>query len=275
MPRYDTISFLSDYGLRDEFVGVVKSVMRSIAPHAAVVDVTHEIPAYDVRAGSLALMRAAHYLCPGVVLAVVDPGVGTTRRAIAVEVGDGESVLVGPDNGLLGPAVALVGGASRAVELSNEAFRLAVPSGTFAGRDVFGPAAAHLSAGIDLLALGPAIDPAELKPGLVRFSAEHGETLEADVLWVDGYGNVQLNVAPEQVARFGDSMKVSVGTRHLLARRTTSFADLDAGQLGFLVDSSGLVALALDRESAADRFGLSEETSVVLAASDSRPPEDR
>src|SRR6187397_2572031 len=99
MPRrHDTISFLSDYGLADEFVGVVKSVIRSIAPHVTVIDITHDIAAHDVRAGGLALARSAQYLVPGVVLAVVDPGVGSDRRAVAVEVGDGESVLVGPDN---------------------------------------------------------------------------------------------------------------------------------------------------------------------------------
>ena len=116
---YDTISFLSDYGHDDEFVGVVHSVIASIAPHVRVVDVTHGIAPCNVRAGGLSLARAAQYLMPGVVLAVVDPGVGTDRRPVAVEVGDGASVLVGPDNGLLAPAVALVGGASRAVELAN------------------------------------------------------------------------------------------------------------------------------------------------------------
>src|SRR5690606_17103974 len=101
--RFDTISFLSDYGTADEFVGVVKSVIRSIAPHTTVADITHEIRPYDVRGGSLALARSAQYLCPGVVLAVVDPGVGTDRRAVAVEVGGGQSYLIGPDNGLLAP----------------------------------------------------------------------------------------------------------------------------------------------------------------------------
>ena len=117
--RFDTITFLSDYGTGDEFVGVVKSVIRQIAPHVTVVDLTHEVPAYDVRAGSLTLSRSAQYLCPGVVLAVVDPGVGTERRAIAVEVGGGQSYLVGPDNGLLAGAVAMCGGATAAVELTN------------------------------------------------------------------------------------------------------------------------------------------------------------
>ncbi|HIM66562.1 MAG TPA: hypothetical protein EYM46_08380, partial [Acidimicrobiia bacterium] len=115
--RHETVSFLSDYGTDDEFVGVVHSVVRGLAPHVAIIDITHGIPAHDTRAGGLALARSAQYLCPGVVLAVVDPGVATSRRAVAVEVGDGESVLVGPDNGLLAPAVAMVGGASRAVSL--------------------------------------------------------------------------------------------------------------------------------------------------------------
>lgn len=122
--RHDTVSFLSDYGLVDEFVGVVHSVVRLLAPHVTVVDVTHGVPRHDVRAGSLALVRSAQYLAPGVVMAVVDPGVGTDRRAVAVEVGDGATAFLGPDNGLLAPAVAMAGGATRAVELTNAEYHL-------------------------------------------------------------------------------------------------------------------------------------------------------
>src|SRR6476619_845653 len=157
--RYDTISFLSDSGLDDEFVGVVKSVIRSIAPDVTVVDITHWVPPHDIRAGGLTLARSAGYLCPGVVLAVVDPAVGTERRAVAVEVGDGISVLVGPDNGLLAPAVAMCGGATAAVELTSVEHQLEAPGPTFAGRDIFGPAAAHLCAGVPLGDLGPSIEP--------------------------------------------------------------------------------------------------------------------
>ncbi|HEY2427645.1 MAG TPA: SAM-dependent chlorinase/fluorinase, partial [Acidimicrobiales bacterium] len=129
--RYETISFLSDYGHADEFVGVVHSVIRSIAPHAVVVDLVHDLAPYDVRAASLALSRVVQYVAPGIVLAIVDPGVGTERRAVAVEVGeDGEGVLVGPDNGLLAPAVAMSGGARRAVELTNPAYQLPAPGPT-------------------------------------------------------------------------------------------------------------------------------------------------
>src|SRR6478752_4835017 len=128
--RFDTVSFLSDYGLADEFVGVVKAVVRDLAPHVQVIDLTHSVTAYDVRGGSLALARAIPYVPSGVVLAVVDPGVGTARRAVAIEVADGEGVLVGPDNGLLAPAVAMAGGAGRAVVLNNTAYQLGAPGAT-------------------------------------------------------------------------------------------------------------------------------------------------
>src|SRR2546421_918797 len=162
--RYETVSFLSDYGLVDEFVGVVKSVIRSIAPPVTVVDITHQVPAHDVRAGSLTLVRAVQYLPPGVVLAVVDPGVGSGRRAIAVEVAEAEAVFVGPDNGLLASAVSMTGGATRAVSLTNEAYHLPAPGPTFAGRDVFAPAAANLCNGVDLAELGDPVDPLTLLP---------------------------------------------------------------------------------------------------------------
>src|SRR3954452_19553450 len=129
-PRFTTVSFLSDYGLADEFVGGVPSVIRSAAPEIPVVDVTPRVPRHDVRAGSLTLVRAVQYLAPGVVLAVVDPGVGTERRAVAVEVGEGEAVFVGPDNGLLASAVSMVGGATRAVSLTNTDYHLPAPGST-------------------------------------------------------------------------------------------------------------------------------------------------
>ncbi len=173
-PRYDTVTFLSDFGVRDEFVGVVKSVIRDLARHVTVIDLTHDIAPYDVRGGSLALARSIQYVASGVVLAIVDPGVGTDRRAIAVEVGDGEGVLLGPDNGLLAPAVAMAGGAGRAVVLDNPEYQLEAPGATFAGRDIFGPAAAHLCNGVDLALLGHAVDPVSLLPGIVPLSRARG-----------------------------------------------------------------------------------------------------
>ncbi len=267
--RYDTISFLTDYGQDDEFVGVVKSVIRAIAPDVTVIDVTHQVPPHDVRAGGLALARSAQYLCPGVVLAVVDPGVGGARRAVAVEVGEGASVLVGPDNGLLAPAVALVGGASRAVELTNPEYQLEAPGPTFAGRDVFAPAAAHLCAGAAMTELGPEIDPGGLLPSVLPISHldEHG-ALVAEVLWVDRYGNAQLNVDPDEVADFGERMRLRLGDDIRTGRRADTYAEITAGEIGLVVDSYGLLSIAVEQHSAASRLGLAAGTQVIIEGFD-------
>ncbi|MEZ5139408.1 MAG: SAM-dependent chlorinase/fluorinase [Acidimicrobiales bacterium] len=263
MGRFDTISFLSDYGRVDEFVGVVHSVVRQLAPEVRVIDLTHDIPAHDVRAGGLALARSAQYLAPGVVLAVVDPGVGSARRAVAVEVGGGSSYLVGPDNGLLAPAVAMVGGATRAVELAEVEYQLPAPGPTFAGRDVFGPAAAHLCNGVDLLELGPELDVHGLTPGLLPVVREEGDALVAEVLWTDGFGNLQLNIGPTRSRRWATAElrfdgRVRTGIRH------TTYADIPTGVIGLVVDSYGLVSLAFDRASAADELGIGTGDEVVL-----------
>jgi S-adenosylmethionine hydrolase len=268
MARYDTITFLSDYGRTDEFVGVVHSVIRSIAPEVAVVDLTHDIAPYDVRGGGLALARATPYLCPGVVVAVVDPQVGTSRRPIAVEVGDGASVLVGPDNGVLAPAVALCGGASRAVQLANPEYQLPSDAVTFDGRDVFAPAAAHLCVGVDLAELGPSIDPISLFPAMVPLPREEEGRLHAEVLWVDRYGNAQLNVDPEELTPFADDVRLVMVDGARSARRVPAFADLEPGELGLVTDAYGLVAVVLDRRSAAGELGLSTGSEVTIEVLD-------
>jgi S-adenosylmethionine hydrolase len=261
---YDTISFLSDYGTADEFVGVVHSVIRQLAPGAAVIDVSHHVPAHDVRAGGLTLARSAQYLAPGVVLAVVDPGVGTARRAVAIEVGDGEAVFVGPDNGLLAPAVAMVGGATRAVELTNPDYQLGAPGPTFAGRDVFAPAAAHLCAGVALLDLGREVDTAGLTPGMIPITRLEGDDLVAEVLWTDTYGNLQLNVDPAEIEGFGDRIALRFGTRTRTGVRHRTYAEVPTGEVGLVVDSYGLVSIAVDRSSAADELALGTGDEVVL-----------
>jgi S-adenosylmethionine hydrolase len=264
--RFDTITFLSDFGAGDEFVGVVKSVIRSIAPHVTVIDLTHEVPSYDVRAGSLTLGRAAQYLCPGVVLAVVDPGVGTERRAIAVEVGGGESYLVGPDNGLLASAVAMSGGATAAVELSNADYQLAAPGPTFAGRDIFAPVAAHLCLGVPLTDLGRAVDPLSLVPGLLPLPRDEGGAVVAEVLWVDRYGNCQLNVDPGEVTRFGSRVQLRWNDDVRTAERADTYQGIAAGQVGLVIDSYGMLSICLGRRSAADELTLTVGTEVTLGA---------
>jgi len=264
LTRHNTISFLSDYGLEDEFVGVVKSVIRTIAPDATVVDLTHGIAPHDVRAGALTLARAIQYVDSGVVLAVVDPGVGTARKAVAIEVSGGEGVFVGPDNGLLASAIAMTGGAERAVVLTNDEYHLPSPGPTFAGRDVFAPVAAHLANGVPLDALGDAIDPALLLPGVLPLSSRDGDTLVCEVLWVDRYGNAQLNVDADELAELGEGILVRGGTTMRRAVTATTYGDIPAGSIGLVVDAYGLVSVCLDRRSAAEELGLHAGAEVRL-----------
>ena len=269
--RFDTISFLSDYGRRDEFVGVVHSVVRSIAPAVAVLDITHDIAPYDVRAGGLALARSAQYLVPGVVLAVVDPGVGTGRRAVAVEVGDGQSYLVGPDNGLLAPAVAMVGGATAAITLDNPEYHLASPGPTFDGRDVFGPAAAVLAAEQAAITdLGPPLPNDSLTPLLLPLVEPEGAGIRGEVWWLDQFGNCQTNVSAEDLTALGASpggeVTLQVGGTEYELPWVAAYGEVEPGQPLLHLDSYGLIAIAVREGSAAERLNLSEGHQVVLQA---------
>ena len=269
--KYETISFLSDFGTTDEFVGVVHSVINSIAPFAKVIDITHGIPHYDIRSGGLALARSAQYLSPGVVLAVVDPGVGTQRRAVAVEVGDGESVLVGPDNGLLAPTVALVGGADRAVSLTETNYQLPAPGPTFAGRDIFGPAAAHIASGVDLSELGDEVEVSSLMPGLMPITSKENDGFHAEVLWVDQYGNAQINLDPTELEiKENEINHFEIKTAGLtrIAKKVETFEELGGGELGLTIDSYGLLALVIGRGSAAEEMKISTGNQVIISSAE-------
>ncbi|HEY3703298.1 MAG TPA: SAM-dependent chlorinase/fluorinase [Acidimicrobiales bacterium] len=260
----DTISFLSDYGTDDEFVGVVKSVLRQLASEAVVIDITHGVAPHDVRGGALTLQRVAPFLAPGVVLAVVDPGVGTARRAVALEVGpDPRWALVGPDNGLLVPAFEALGGPGRAVSLVARRCRPAAGA-TFDGRDLFAPAAAQLAAGGDLADLGPAIEPASLVPGPRPQTVQQGTAVVTEVLGIDRFGNIQLVARPEDVAHLGDPVRLILPSGVVVAHRASSFADIRQGQVGLVVDSWGMIALAMDSASAAALLGLAAGDQVKL-----------
>jgi S-adenosyl-L-methionine hydrolase (adenosine-forming) len=261
--RYRCVSFLSDLGHADEFVGVVHAVLADLAPEVRVVDLVHGLPPHDVRAGALALARCTPYVPAGVVLAVVDPGVGGDRRAVAIEVAGGDGVFVGPDNGLLAPAVALAGGAERAVVLSNAAYHLQSPSPTFAARDVFAPVAAHLCNGVDLAELGEPIDSSLLLPGILPLVRTEGDAIVAEVLWVDRYGNAQLNVEASDLDGWGEAVTLRFGDDVRTGHRAASF-DAVGARVGLVVDGSGLVAIALARRSAADELGLGAGTEVRL-----------
>ena len=261
------ISFLSDYGLADEFVGVVHGVIRRIAPQVPVIDITHGVRRGDVRGGALALVRAVQYLPPGVALAVVDPGVGTGRRGVAVVTPWG--CFVGPDNGLLAPAVAMTGGAERAVSLEDPRFRLPADGITFDGRDVFAPAAAVLASDQAALTdLGPEVVPESLTPLLLPLSEVGEGTVRGQVWWVDHFGNAQTNVAPDDLRAIGLSPGDAVLVEASGARREMVWAAAyGEGPAGVVhVDSYGMVAVALPGGRADEAFGLAEGSVVSFGA---------
>lgn len=257
------VSFLSDFGHADEFVGVVHGVIERIAPGTPVIDITHGIPRGNVRAGALALLRAVQYLPDGVVVAVVDPGVGGTRRAIAASTPRG--FFVGPDNGLLAPAVAMVGGADRFVSLEAPEFRLPAAGSTFDGRDVFAPAAAVLASGEATLGdLGPDLDPGSVMPLLLPL-VEHGDGwVSGEVWWIDGYGNAQTNISPADLElagmRVGSSVVLRVGRAEHEAMWMNGYGDGTAPVVH--CDSHGLMAVALPKGRADEALGLREGLSV-------------
>jgi S-adenosylmethionine hydrolase len=269
-PSVPAIHFLSDYGTADEFAGVVRAVLHRQAPGSPVIDLTHHVPHFDVAAGAAALVRAAPYLGPGAVLAVVDPGVGTTRRGVALRVGDpsgdpggGPEWWVGPDNGLLVPAVESMGGAIAVYRLASE------PGSTFDGRDVFAPAAAHLVGGGDPASLGEQVDPGSLVR-LPDGPPDHfeGQVLVTSVTHIDSFGNTQFRAGPADLSRLkvevGSLVEVELASGQTVdAKRVEAFGDLGRGEFGLLVDGNGHLALVLDRSSAADHLGLDGTARAV------------
>ena len=236
----------------------------SLCRRVRIIDLSHEVPAHDVRAGAAMLRRAAPYLVPGVVLAVVDPGVGGRRRRIVLDCGRWQ--LVGPDNGLLVSAARRLGGIRRAVEATDAGWWLPRPGMTFDGRDVFGPLAAHLCAGVDPERFGPAVDP----DGLERFPdpvVEHtaAGTVVCEVESVDRFGNVALAARPPDLPASGSGALAAVVAdgRHPV-RAVNSFAELEPGELGLLTDSSGHLALVLDRAPAAARLAVAPGDRIEI-----------
>lgn len=249
------VTFLTDFGLDDDFVGTCHGVIKRIAPETQVVDITHGIPPQAVLQGALVLANTLPYMPAGVHLAVVDPGVGSSRRALALRDSEGR-LYVGPDNGLLIPATERFGGIDAAHELANPAYALESVSRTFHGRDLFAPAAAHLSLGVDLAELGPPVDP-EALAGLDLPVPEVGTTrIRATVLYVDRFGNVQLNLGREHLDRVdvvpGTKVELELGGERYYAVAARTFADARPGDLILYEDSYRNVAVAISGGNAAE-----------------------
>jgi hypothetical protein len=258
------VTLLTDYGLDDEFVGVCHGVILRIAPDVRIIDVTHGIPRHGVREGALTLRNALPYMPAGVHVAVVDPQVGTERRALALRCAEDDRILVGPDNGLLAPAWERFGGVVEAVDVSRSRHRLEPASATFHGRDLFAPVAAALAAGEPLADAGEPIDPGELATLDLPEPHRDGDALVTHAIARDVYGNIALNVghaeALEAGIRLGDAVDVN-GHEGLVVQ---TFADVPAGRLLLYEDAWRSLALAVNRGDAAALLDLAPDSEVRL-----------
>jgi S-adenosyl-L-methionine hydrolase (adenosine-forming) len=252
------VCFLSDFGLADDFVGTCKGVMLRIAPGLPIVDLTHGVPGFAVEAGAEILEHATRYMpADAVYLAVVDPGVGTGRRELALRA-EGGALLVGPDNGLLVPAAECLGGVAEAVALTDERYHLRPISTTFHGRDVFAPVAAHLAAGADTSKLGEAVAPSSLvRLDLPGTLSNAGEGLVARIIAIDGFGNARLSLAQDESGlAYGDDLKVDVGDGRMSVRYMETFGSAKVGELVLVPDSHWRLSLAINKGNAAHALAL-------------------
>lgn len=270
------VTLLSDYGVQDDFVGVCHGVIAQIAPQARVIDITHGIAAHDVRGGALVLRRALGYMPAGIHVAIVDPGVGSGRRGVALRCAGpgagasantgpgGPRVLIGPDNGLLMLAARRLGGISEAVDLANSALGLRSRSVTFHGRDLFAPVAAHLAAGATLAQAGDPLDPAELvELDLPRAQVTDGGLL-ARVLHADRFGNVLLDADPSAEVAGRLALGDAIVVNGVPAARARTFAGVPPGGLLVYEDADGALSLAINRGSACDALGLRIDDRVQI-----------
>lgn len=268
--RHNTVTFLSDYGLEDEFVGVCHGVMLSIASHIRVIDLHHNILRQDIRHGAIVLQQAIHFMPESVFLAVVDPGVGSVRRALVVETGWGNA-MVGPDNGLLIPAATVSGGVRRAFEIADRRFLLTPVSHTFQGRDVFAPVTAHLANGIDPAEFGPRVAPDDLVGLEVPQAWVHDDHLHAEVLQIDRFGNLQFNIHRSHLQGAaladGDDLEVRIEGHRLSVRFATAFADVDPGEFVLVEDSYRFLSLAVNKGDAAESLRARAGSTAIIGPS--------
>jgi S-adenosylmethionine hydrolase len=266
------ITFLSDYGLLDEFVGVCHGVMARRCPNARIIDLTHSIPRHDVRSGAIVLRSALPFLPAGVHLSVVDPGVSAVgrhaRRCVAIRTAENDNVLVGPDNGLLMPAAERLGGVAEAVDVGESPERLLPVSRTFHGRDIFAPVAAALAAGEPLEAVGDPLAVSELRRiGLPSAHTSNG-VLTVHVLRSDTFGNLILDAAHEQLIGLGvlpgDTLTISHAGAVRTARYAATFAEVTPGELLIYEDATRTVALAVNRGSAAALLGAGPDDELTV-----------
>jgi S-adenosylmethionine hydrolase len=260
------ICFLTDFGLQDDFVGTCHGVIAKIAPNARVIDVTHGIPPTHVLQGALVLASTLPYMPAGVHLAVVDPGVGGSRRPLALADREGR-LFVGPDNGLLLPAAERAG-IAEVRELANPEYALETISRTFHGRDLFAPAAAHLANGVPLAELGPPLDPdalVHLDLPQPKFSSDR---IEATMLYVDSFGNIALNLTRDDAERAGvvpgTKVEIELAGQGYYAVMARTFADARPGDVILYEDSYRNMSIAINRGNAAAMLHAATGRPIVI-----------
>jgi len=258
------VTFLSDYGRSDDFVGVCHGVIARIAPAVRVIDITHDVRRHDVRSAAVILRRALPFCPAGVHLVVVDPGVGGTRRAVAARVAEDDRILIGPDNGVLWPAAELFGGVVEAVDVAHSPHRLEPVSATFHGRDLFAPVAAHLATGAPLAAAGEPIDPDDL--AVLRLPTPHieAERVYAHVVSADTFGNVALDVTHDEGTNAGLRLGASVRVNGTPATYARTFEEVGPGELMLYEDAYRTLALAVNRGSALEFLDLGLDDEVLI-----------
>ncbi len=261
------ITFLTDFGLQDDFVGTCHGVMKRIAPEVEIIDITHGIAPQAVLQGALTLANTLPFMPEGVHLAVVDPGVGGARRALALRDGQGR-VYVGPDNGLLIPAAEKLGGIIDAHELANPAYALESVSRTFHGRDLFSPAAAHLALGVPLGELGPPIDPDALARLDIPQPDLGSTRIHSTVLSIDRFGNIGLNLDRSHLDEAGvvpgTRVELQAGTERYYAVAARTFADARPGDIILYEDAYRNISIAINGGNAAAMFGINEGQDVRI-----------
>ncbi len=261
------ITFLSDYGLEDHFVGICHGVFATVCPEARVIDVTHGIRRHDVRAGALVLSAALPYMPAGVHVAVVDPDVGAQRRAVALRVED-QRILVGPDNGLLMLAAERFGGIVEAIDIATSRFRLEPVSATFHGRDIFAPVAAHIAAGSPLAEAGDPCDAGSLVRLEVPVARTDGDAIIAHALYIDRFGNVALNLGHEELAgtglKLGHAVEVTVEGEVHSAQYARTFADVGPDELLVYQDADRRLALAVRDGDAARQLAVAVDDELRI-----------
>lgn len=261
------ISFASDFGISDGSVGVVKGVINRIDPDLKINDISHNIPPQNIKYGSLLLMRAIQYIPPGVLLAVVDPGVGTERKPVAIQTEWG--IMVGPDNGLLNLACATVGGAQKAHLLENEDWIIPSEGNTFHARDIFSPFAAGLaSSQLSIEECGEEVDLMNLQQYLIPLTEKKENEVKGEVMWIDHYGNCQTNISPEELSdldkNIGDVISLNINNQEIKTTWVSNYQEEGVNQLGIVTDSWGMISIFSRNKNAGEILDIQDGEKVTI-----------